>query len=248
MQLLSLFWLPAVLILVVFGIAWALGFLSYHTIRRISPTHASYSSSMIQASIIVGGLYAVSVYFEIPPTFVLAIVAIFTAGVSLHMGAIIEAAVAGGVVLGSHLLAVGEQVTIGDTSGIVTKIGFANTEIQTNTQGMVTIPNSQIAGAVVVNHSRLPAIEMSLVLPFYDRHDRDRVIGILKKELEFKNLGKGSKILHDWVGGCEQYAVVVKIDNYAKRREVLSDLSLHLTTLLMDEGLPLGSVTFTKVL
>lgn len=239
-------WLPASLTVAVFLVAYIVRFIVYHLVRRVSRTHAAYVSAAIQFGMIIGGLYGLSVYLEINPTTVLAVVAIVTAGVALAAENAIANMIAGAVILASAKFSVGEQVTVAGTTGQVESIGFANVTIASNTRGLVTIPNVAIVGDSLVNHSRLPAIEMAIALPFFDTHDRRRADALIRQVLFAHKLDSGCKVLHDWTPGGETWGVVVKVQDYNKRRETMSKLSVAITEALQGEGFPLGAVTFYR--
>ncbi len=239
-------WLPAALAIALFFVAYIVRFIVFHVARRVSRTHAAYVAAAIQFGLIIGGLYGLAIWLGINPTAILAVVAIATAGVALAAENVIANMIAGAVILASAKFAVGEQVTVAGTTGQVESIGFANVTISSNTRGLVTIPNVAIVGDSLINHSRLPAIEMSLVLPFFDAHDRRRADALIRQVLFAHTLDKGCKVLHDWTPGGETWAVVIKCQDYSKRRETMSKLSVALTEALQGEGFPLGAVTFYK--
>lgn len=239
-------WVPAALAIAVFLVAYIVRFIAYHLLRRISRTHAAYIAAAIQFGLIIGGLYGLAIWLDINPTTILAVVAIFTAGIALAAENAMANMIAGAVILASAKFAVGEQVTVAGTTGQVESIGFANVTISSNTRGLVTIPNVAIVGDSLINHSRLPAIEMSLVLPMADTHDRRRADALIRQVLFALKLDSGAKVLHGWTPGGETWAVVVKVAEYTKRRETLSKLSVMLTEELLKEKFPLGVVTFYK--
>lgn len=236
------------MVVAVFVAAYGLRFFSYHTVRRFSRTHASYVASVLQFATVVGGLYGVAKLYEIDPILILSVIAIATAGISLHAGQIIEASIAGAVILLDGKIAVGDQVTVSDISGLVVEIGFSSVTIQSNTRGLISIPSSKIVGDVIINHTRLPAIEQSLSFVFYDTHDNQRAIKLVKEVLAAQGLADGGKILHDWQSGSQVYAVVFRTADYSKRREIASNLSLALTRAFELESFPVGSVTFTRAI
>lgn len=239
-------WKPALLVVIVFTVAYGLRFLSYHLVKRMSRTHASYVASVLQFAMIVGGLYGVAKLYEIDPILIISVIAIATAGISLHAGQIIEASIAGAVILLDGKIAVGDQVTVSDISGLVVEIGFSSVTIQSNTRGLISIPSSKIVGDIIINHTRLPAIEQSLSYIFFDSHDNNLAISIIKSELVSQGLADGSKVFHDWVNGSQTYAVVFRTQEYAKRREIASKLSLALTEAFERQKFPVGSVTFMR--
>lgn len=247
-QFLQESWLPAGLTIAVFIVAWVARFLTYHTLRRALRTQAAYLASTVQFGIVVGGLYGTAIYLEINPTTVLAIVAILTAGVALAAEQTISNMIAGAVILANGKFAVGEQITIGDVSGTVENIGFGNVTVSVNTRGLVTIPNSAIVGSTLTNHSKAGHVELVAVLPMFDVHDMRRADALIRQVLFALELDNGCKVLHEWTAGGQQWAVVVRVRDYGKRREIMSRLSVMLTDELTKEGFPLGPVTFVKQL
>lgn len=245
-QFLQESWLPAGLTIAVFVVAWVARFLTYHTLRRVLRTQAAYLASTVQFGIVVGGLYGTAIYLEINPTTILAVVAILTAGIALAMEQTVANMIAGAVILANGKFAVGEQITIGDVSGTVENIGFGNVTINVNTRGLVTMPNSAIVGSTLINHTRAAFIEMIALIPMHSSHDRRRVDALIRQVLFSLNLDKGSKVLHEWTPGGEAWAVTVKVEDYSKRREVLSRLSVTLTESLESEGFPIGVVSYVK--
>lgn len=236
------------LIIAVLVIGWLSRFISYHTLRRLNQSSASYVSTVLQFGVTLVGLYYVMQYYEFNPGIILAAIAIVTAGVSLHAGQIIESSIAGAVLLLSGHISTGEHVTVADITGQIVNIGFSSVTVQSNSRGLVTIPSSKIVGDIIVNHTRLPAIEMSLTFVFHDTHDNALAIKVIKDVLSAQKLNEGSKVLHAWVDGSQTYAVVFKVADYQKRREISSTLSLALTYALEREHFPLGSVMFTKAI
>lgn len=245
-QFLQESWLPAGLTITVFIVAWVARFIVFHTVRRVLRTQAAYLASTVQFGVVVGGLYGMAIYLEVNPTSVLAVVAILTAGVALAAEQTIANMIAGAVILANGKFAVGEQITIGDVSGTVENIGFGNVTINVNTRGLVTMPNSAIVGSTLINHTRAAFIEMIALIPMHSSHDRRRVDALIRQVLFSLNLDKGSKVLHEWTPGGEAWAVTVKVEDYSKRREVLSRLSVTLTESLESEGFPIGVVSYVK--
>lgn len=239
-------WLPAGLTIAVFVVAWVARFLTYHTLRRVLRTQAAYLASTVQFGIVVGGLYGTAIYLEINPTTVLAVVAIMTAGIALSAEQTIANMIAGAVILANGKFAVGEQITIGDVSGTVENIGFGNVTINVNTRGLVTMPNSAIVGSTLTNHTRAGYVELVAVLPMYDFHDMRQADALIRQVLFACELDSGAKVLHEWTPGGQNWAVVVRVREYGKRREIMSRLSVMLTDELTKAEFPLGPVTFVK--
>lgn len=237
-------WLPALIFLLVAGAGWLVHWLSYHTIRRYSPTHAPYASAALLGAVIVGGGYAGAVTLGVNPTILLALLAILTAGISLAADQTMANAIAGAVILANRWFFVGDQVTIGGTSGTVKEIGFTSVVLHVNTRGLVTFPSSAIVGSELTNHTRADYVELPIALPMYDNHDRKGATALIKATI--KDLGYDHKVLYEWGAGGEGYTALIRVREYGKRREILSDLAIILTDELLKAGYPLGIVTFYR--
>lgn len=249
LSFLSDFWQPFALTLLVFVAAWGVRFITYHALRRWFKTGAGYLATLLQFATVIGGFYAVAIFFGVSPTVILAIVAIFTAGISLASDGFVGNLIAGAVILGNNKFAVGDQVTIAGETGIVHEIGIANVTLQVNTRGWVTIPSSAIAGGTVVNHTKLAVtagVEMSTTIPMFDAHDITLAQDVIRQTLKEQGLDQGAKVLFDWRGGGMAYSVVVKVRDYPARLRIMSALTQSITERMNAEKLPIGSVLFIK--
>lgn len=246
LDFLSNSWQPAVAAVAVFGLAAILRFLTFHSLRRLLPTFAAYTASSLQSGAIIGGLYGTAIYFDVNPTTILAVVAIGTAGVALAAEQTINNAISGAVILASGKFAQGDHITIAGITGRVEGIGFSDTRIMVNTQGLISVPNSQLAGQQVINHTTTPYIELSATYPMHNAHDRRACDALIRRVLFELKLDEGAKVLHNWTPTGEEWAVVVRVRDYSKRRETMSKLSVTLSNALLDDGFPLGAVTYMK--
>ncbi len=79
------------------------------------------------------------------------------AGLMLSLGAsnTIGQALSGFILMYTRTIRVGEYVTIGASSGTVTRIGFFSTRLRTAYMEEVALPNTTVVGSTVVNHTRL---------------------------------------------------------------------------------------------
>lgn len=83
--------------------------------------------------------------------------------------------------------------------------------------------------------------------PIHSFHDRRAAIALIRAKLKDNPfIHPGVKVLHDWVGGAECYAIVFRALDYGKRREIASDISLVVTEALIENGYPLGTVNSVK--
>jgi len=230
------------------SISFVVAYTINRALRRWLKTGALFIAGATQTSIILAGIYQIALYFGAEPTVVLAAIAILTAGVSLSAEGAFANFLSGMILVMTNRFSVGEQVTIGDTTGIVKQISLFAVTMQVNTRGIVTIPNRVAAETVPINHTRLEGIELSLNFPFYNAHNIDLAIETIRQAVgAIAGIHEKYKILHGWDNNCETYALVVRVIDYTKRREVLSELSMAVTKALREANLPLGSVTFIKM-
>lgn len=201
----------------------------------------------VQTAILIGGLYQIALYSGMDPVVILAMIAIASAGVSLAADNAFANFLSGMLLVLNKRFSVDDQVTIGDLTGVVKQISLFAVTLQVNTRGIVVLPNRLVAESTIINHTELRGVELVLSLPFYDAHDIGKATNVIRQAVTgHDGIQEKFKILHAWNAGVEQYAVIVRVNDYAKRREVLSELSIRITEALRKEDLPLGSVSFFK--
>lgn len=135
-------------------------------LKRFARNSAVFISTALQGGVLLGGSYYILINAGVSPVLLLALIAIASAGLSLSADGAFSNFIAGLTVTLDGRLSIGEQLTIGDITGIVVRVGLLNTQIQVNTRGMVTLSNRTVCDSTLVNHSRLKdGIELSMVFP-----------------------------------------------------------------------------------
>lgn len=236
-----------VLFIALIVVSFLAGYLTNRLLRRWLRTGAMFLAGAVQTAILIGGLYQIALYSGMDPVVILAMIAIASAGVSLAADNAFANFLSGMLLVLNKRFSVDDQVTIGDLTGVVKQISLFAVTLQVNTRGIVVLPNRLVAESTIINHTELRGVELVLSLPFYDAHDIGKATDVIRQAVTgHEGIQEKFKILHAWDAGVEQYAVIVRVNDYAKRREVLSELSIRITDALRKEDLPLGSVSFFK--
>lgn len=236
-----------VLFIALIVVSFLAGYLTNRLLRRWLRTGAMFLAGAVQTAILIGGLYQIALYSGMDPVVILAMIAIASAGVSLAADNAFANFLSGMLLVLNKRFSVDDQVTIGDLTGVVKQISLFAVTLQVNTRGIVVLPNRLVAESTIINHTELRGVELVLSLPFYDAHDIGKATNVIRQAVTgHDGIQEKFKILHAWDAGVEQYAVIVRVNDYAKRREVLSELSIRITEALRKEDLPLGSVSFFK--
>lgn len=217
-------------------------------LSKIAKNSADFFASITQFAIVIGGLYTIALYAGIDPRVILAIIAIVTAGIAISAENSFAEIMATMKILTSRRLAIGENVTVaGDISGVIREIGLFSTVVQVNSRGLVTLSNRAVADTMLINHDRLGGIEMVITIPMFDNHDRDLLVSTIRDVIkDQKGIQPGCKVLHNWGAGGEEYAVIFKVVDYSKRRDVSAEISLQITNRLVENGFPVGLVSFVR--
>jgi small conductance mechanosensitive channel len=92
--------------------------------------------------------------------------------------------IASDIVAGVNLLMlryyrVGDRVTIGDQHGDITNISLTHTSLSNQNRDQIIIPNSEVLGQVIVNHTGVPGARLQADIPIEGAHDRDELVGML---------------------------------------------------------------------
>lgn len=177
-------------------------------------------------------------------TVILAIVAIFTAGLSLAMDTSIKDAIACAKLLASRSYEVGEQITFAGITGKVEKISLFSTTINVSQKGLVTVGNSKIADEHPINHSREP-VEFTVRIPIAQPHNRELVAGLIRSTAEGVAgiVINSVKVTHVWES-VEVYTVHFKICDYDKRKEIVSLVSISITNELEAAKVDVGEMSY----
>lgn len=114
-------------------------------------------------------------------TSVIAIASVATLAVSLALQTAVSNVVGGLVLLSNHPFVSGDFVEIAGQSGTVLEVGMTYTKLQTPDCKIVSLPNSTIMGAQIVNYTAagMRRVELSVAVSYDD--DVDAVLEALKE-------------------------------------------------------------------
>lgn len=237
----------ATLLAILLAVSFVIKTIAKKVLQKASPASATLVSTLIQVLIIIIGLYLISIAIGIDGTAILACVAILTAGISLSADASFRDIIAGLKILMNKRLRPGDWVTVaGGITGVIREVGLSSTIIENNKFGLIVLSNHKITEDMVVNHSRLPNLELSVNIPMFDNHDRRRATEIIHLTLNRVTGWHGEVIVqHSWIIGTgENYEVIVAADSYDNRRQIASRISAEITSALFAENLPVGYASF----
>lgn len=191
---------------------------------------------MVVAGSIVGARFA-----NLDITILLAVVAIFTAAISLAMDSSVKDAIASVKLMLFGYYTIGDNISYGDFTGKVVDISLFATTLNVSNKGLVFIPNSKLSDTNSVNHSRAP-VEMLIRLPILTPHDRLRAVTLMMDMMQQVTgvLQGTTRVIHAWENGSEIYTVRFKIDKYDNRHSITNSASIELSNGLEKEGYKLG--------
>lgn len=223
---------------------WTLNFLPMRARRRVQgPLGDAVQIVIVLSAALFGARYA-----KMDITILLAIVAIFTAGVSLAMDTSVRDVIASVKLMAFGYYSVGDHISIKDYTGKVINVSLFATSIYVASKGLVTLSNSKISESDIVNHSRVP-VELTVRIPVAASHEREIVASLLRARVaEIPGILVGSiKTIHAWeTGCCEVYTIKFKVEDYEKRHEISSAVSIGATNELEANEIGVGEVTFYR--
>lgn len=242
------FTILALFIVVIFSAIITRKVINFVLQRAVNDTTRYFVAAFLQLVIIVGGSYKVLIYAGSNPTVILALVAIFSAGLSLSADHSFKNLIAGLSLAASGRVDVNDYITVGAVTGQVKNVGLLSTTLYVSAKGVVTLANSDINETVLINHTRLPYYELTLIIPMSDGHEIGAASDLIRFVLnKSKHVFQDKcSIVHDWTVGGETYQVVFRIDSYSNRREAAHAVSQNLTEALRLGDFPVGVVSFVK--
>lgn len=107
------------------------------------------------------------------------LVTAFTGAFALGSERIASDIVAGANLFLLRYYKVGDLVTIGDKRGRIASISLTHTSMGNDERDKIIIPNADILGQTIVNHSAIPGARLSAIVPVEGPHEREPVIARL---------------------------------------------------------------------
>jgi small conductance mechanosensitive channel len=175
------------------------------------------------------------------------LVTAFTGAFALGSERIASDIVAGANLFLLRYYKVGDLVTIGSLRGRISAISLTHTSMGNDERDRIIIPNAEILGQTIVNHSSLPGARLSALVPVDGRHERgaamERLLEIARGfEPQLRGPGDDPRvILREVIGGGAQSRSIYEVSIYVPEElyGANSMLLYHLNTVLDAEGLRL---------
>ncbi len=123
--------------------------------------------------------------------FIAAVGAIFlTAGLALQ-GTVANFAAGISLVI-TRPFKIGDTISVNSIYGVVEEIKLAYTTLRTEDEEMITIPNKNMIGEVIINSFNYRIVESSIGISYHD--DADKAIAVIRKVIEgFESLSSDNK-------------------------------------------------------
>lgn len=109
------------------------------------------------------------------------LVTAFTGAFALGSERIASDIVAGANLFLLRYYKVGDLVTIGDQRGRITGVSLTHTSMGNDERDKIIIPNADILGQTIINHSAIPGARLSAVVPVEGPHEREPVMARLRE-------------------------------------------------------------------
>ncbi len=171
-----------ILIVGLFLVHWIMKFIKHSDfIKKLDPSLASFFSNAINLILTVIVVLTAANKLGVPLTSIITIFASAGVAVSLGMQGALGNLVGGVMLLILRPIKVGEFVKIGEHVGMVKTIGAFYTEIRKKDGTLISIPNSSLTNAAIVNFSREGNRRVAVSFQLGYDCDIDRVCKVLKE-------------------------------------------------------------------
>lgn len=205
------------------------------TVRRFLKTAIKIALWALAIVIIAGAL-------GIPTASLVAVISVAGLALSLSVQNILTNLFSGITLLMTRPFDVGDFVEIGANSGHVQVIGLFYTTITTADKRVVTIPNSDVASAAVVNYSREPQRRLSFQFGTEYSDPTDRTLAALREAIaecpmvlsdpepilyisEFKD-SSIEYTVHLWAKGEDYWPVTFQINDLVRQSFERNDIHM----------------------
>lgn len=166
--------------------------IGFFTKHEFDVTLGKFAANIVRI-LIFGAMFVIAIGklgISIAP-FIAAVGAIFlTAGLALQ-GTVANFA-AGISLIITRPFKIGDTISVNNVYGIVEEIKLAYTTLRTEDEELITVPNKNMIGEVLVNSFHYRIVESSVGISYHD--DAEKAIVIIKKAIDgFENLSSDNK-------------------------------------------------------
>ena len=159
---------------------------------KLDPSLQSFFRNLIKIILIVVVVLTAANVLGVPLTSVITIFASAGVAISLGMQGALGNLVGGVTLLILQPIRAGEFVKIGDHTGFVKRIGAFYTEIKTMENSLISLPNSNLTNAAIINYSREGTSRLEAAFTVSYNTDMDKV-----RETLLAMAKKGEYVLED---------------------------------------------------
>jgi len=146
--------------------------------RLLEPGLASFAVSIARAAVLLLTLKLIVDQTGAAGVLVILVTAI-TGAFALGSERIASDVVAGVNLFLLHYYHVGDLVTIGEHHGQINAISLTHTSLRTNNRDQIIIPNSEVLGQVIVNHTGIVGARLAADIPIEGLHNRQQTMTML---------------------------------------------------------------------
>jgi small conductance mechanosensitive channel len=224
---------------------WVAGFLSrrvYQAIKmnkRVDDTLAGFASSFIKYAIVTVVVLAVLQMFGIETTSLIAVLGAASLAIGLALQGTLTSFAAGVMLLVFRPFKVGNMVTVAGFTGAVRDITIFTTELSTDNNVHITIPNKDVWGAPVTNFSTSPERRVDVAIGVdYSANLQTAITAMRQTLAEEPRILRGADVVVSKLG---EKAVELTAQGWAKGADhdtLKSDLSLAIKNALDSAGVP----------
>jgi small conductance mechanosensitive channel len=151
--------------------------------RKIDPTLKPFLVSIARYTVLTITFVTVLGVFGVPMASLIAFLGAAGLAVGLALQGTLSNVAAGVMLLALRPFKIGDFVEVAGQSGTVRQIGLFTTELTTLDNLFVSLPNSGVWGAVIINYNRMPTRRLALTVGIDYGDDIDRALDVARSVL-----------------------------------------------------------------
>jgi small conductance mechanosensitive channel len=146
--------------------------------RFLEPSVANFVASLTRAAVLLFTLKLIIDQTGAAGVLVILVTAI-TGAFALGSERIASDVVAGINLYLLRYYRAGDLVTIGDHHGVILYVSLTHTSLSNSDRDKIIIPNSEVLGQVIVNHTGIPGARLTASIDIIGEHNRDEIMNVL---------------------------------------------------------------------